>query len=294
MAAVGSAPTKLLLFGEHSAVYGFPAVGIPLSWRITVTLKDADRFCWKIDSSHLSRLNPILPRLTRIFPEIKTPFEIAVHSDAPIGVGFGSSGALCVAIARAVFAKIGHEPTTEEVWTRAHALESHFHNNPSGVDTGISTMEQAGFLKKDGGSLPSFQQLNKKLPCLIIGAFPRCSNTGNLISGLRHKLETEPQSIRHIEELGRIAEESIAVMDNPMKFGELANMAHNHLKTLGLSTPELDRFLKTAISHGAFGGKLSGAGGGGAFYLACENSQSAKEIIQNLSFPSLLAPSIIN
>ena len=40
MGSVGKAHGKLLLFGEHSAVYGHPAVGVSLPEQTTVRLDD--------------------------------------------------------------------------------------------------------------------------------------------------------------------------------------------------------------------------------------------------------------
>ncbi|CCB91559.1 putative mevalonate kinase [Waddlia chondrophila 2032/99] len=289
MSAVGSASAKLLLFGEHSAVYGFPALGIPLPWKTTVKLVRAENMQWKVAPRYLPRLNPLLSKLPEIFPELHSlsPLEIIVHSETPIGVGFGSSGALCVALTRAVFSQIGQHAQAKEIWSRAHALEAYFHTNPSGIDTGISTMEQGGYLQKKGSILPSFQPFKKKLPCLIVGAFPRSMNTSDLVSGLRQKMETAFEPMEHIEHLGEIAKLSLDQLDCPATFGELATLAHVHLKALGISIPELDSLLEKALTLGACGGKLSGSGGGGAFYIVCENRNSAEKIIRQLEFPNL-------
>ncbi|MFW6312973.1 MAG: hypothetical protein ACOC2N_03730, partial [Spirochaetota bacterium] len=48
--------------------------------------------------------------------------------------------------------------------------------------------------------------------------------------------------------------------------GRLADEAHTILASLGLSTDELDRALDSLRNAGATGAKLSGAGGGGAFF----------------------------
>ncbi len=50
----------------------------------------------------------------------------------------------------------------------------------------------------------------------------------------------------------------------------------------GLSTAELDGLLREGLSCGAWGGKLSGAGGGGAFFLICPGADSAGRIAARL------------
>lgn len=296
MQSIGSAPTKLLLFGEHSAVYGHPAIGIPLNWKITVKIEDAENTRWKIDRRYLERLNPLLSKLHEVFPELLSlsPQEFAIESEAPIGVGFGSSGALCVALTRAIFAKIRLSPEPNAIWERAHKLETFFHSNPSGVDTGISTIEKCGYLVKSNKELPLFLPLQENFSCLIAGAFPRSSNTSELVTGLRKRLNTNQELMWHIEKLGEITEQAKDQLATADVFGKLASSAHSHLQALGLSIPELDLLLEQARSLGACGGKLSGAGGGGAFYIVCENRRSAEEIIKQLIFPKLLTPCIIN
>ncbi len=59
------------------------------------------------------------------------------------------------------------------------------------------------------------------------------------------------------------------------RLGELAWQAQERLAELELSTPELDALLEQGRRAGALGGKLSGAGGGGAFYLIFAEPQAA-------------------
>ena len=47
-----------------------------------------------------------------------------------------------------------------------------------------------------------------------------------------------------------------------MKLGKLMNRNQELLKELGVSTRLIDRLIKSALKAGAFGAKLSGAGGG--------------------------------
>ena len=62
------------------------------------------------------------------------------------------------------------------------------------------------------------------------------------------------------------------------ELGGLAERAHRELERLGLSTPELEDLLEAGARAGAVGGKLSGAGGGGAFYLVARTSEAAHQV----------------
>ncbi len=56
--------------------------------------------------------------------------------------------------------------------------------------------------------------------------------------------------------------------------------AMRELRGVGLSTPGLDSLLAAGKRAGALGGKLSGAGGGGAFFLVADSARAAGEIAQ--------------
>ncbi|MFO8041767.1 MAG: hypothetical protein R6U25_01085, partial [Alkalispirochaeta sp.] len=57
-----------------------------------------------------------------------------------------------------------------------------------------------------------------------------------------------------------------------------ATAAQVHLSRLGVSSVALERILTVGTTAGALGGKLSGAGDGGAFYLVCANNDVAQAV----------------
>ena len=71
--------------------------------------------------------------------------------------------------------------------------------------------------------------------------------------------------------LGRLR----AVETNLIALGKLANQAHSTLSQLELSNKEIDLLLEFGRDNAALGGKLSGAGGGGAFYLIMPDVKTA-------------------
>ncbi len=283
MPVLASAPLKLLLFGEHAAVYGYPALGIPLPWKIAVSVAQAKSFTWDVEKKYQQQLNIFTSKIYQVFPELGCqPLCIRINAEAPIGIGFGSSGALCTAITRAIFRLMHRSANNQEVWQRAHLLEAHFHKKPSGVDTGLAVWERCGYFANQKMGLPSFKSLPSFSTPLIVGALPRSKNTGELISDLHNRLKENPSLRSSLSELGNISEEAQNSLEDPFLFGLLANQAQQHLSMLNLSTPELDFLLENAIGLGAIGGKLSGAGGGGAFYIVCSNDKNAIDIAHAL------------
>lgn len=309
MRVVSSAKTKLILFGEHAAVYGYPAIGHPLPWKLEITLSPAEEMKWNsasLEERHKKKLDHLLGSLPEIFPELSKapPFEISITSDAPIGVGLGSSAALTVALTRAIFLFVEKEIETQLIWERAHALEKIFHKTPSGIDTGISAYEALSAFEGQNGKLPLRAEFKSASLPLVIGALPRDSDTATLVSGLKMKKDTDKNTVFQLEKLGGIAARAISKFGkNPLAFseiGELAWQAQEILQSLGLSTDSLDKMLEAGRKLNALGGKLSGAGGGGAYFLIAKDRLSANKLARALKlyaeehaiFHSLLPSSI--
>ena len=61
------------------------------------------------------------------------------------------------------------------------------------------------------------------------------------------------------------------------KLGSLAREAQEELEGLGLVEPTLAKLVAAGERAGSPGGKMSGAGGGGAFWLAYANLAAARK-----------------
>ncbi len=326
------APGKLLLFGEHAAVYGYPALGLALKPSLTVEYEQVRQNRWSIafggaDSGaaapffdeelffrHLERT------LGEFFESSRAPEEKAlppgllrVETELPLSSGFGSSAALCTALARLILdqqsptepsdrhsvpgCSAGRtRPDPYRVWLLAHRLERFFHGTPSGIDTGISALggAQAFFFDRDRElprtGRPRSDSLQSSLPRarpyalpplhLVVGSVPRETDTKALVAGVRRRHAEFPEETEHLlQSLGEIA---LSVIEGPAPtasdLGTAAGRAQEQLCRLGVSSPLLDRVLHTGIENGAIGGKLSGAGGGGAFFLVCDSADVSSTV----------------
>lgn len=290
MHAIGKAPGKLILFGEHAAVYGHPCLAIPLQRYLTLTLTRSEGPEQQAAVLHQDpRFKRFLQTLPKTYPALRS-LSIEIASDIPVGAGFGSSGALCAAFTTAFHAYTSSHTSADpqHLWEKAHALETHFHSTPSGIDTGIAIFGRPAYFERQNSHLPSVMFLDARLPPIVIGAVKRLSDTWTLVSRIRRQKEEDARVDEALKTLGAMAKEAAILLEDSAPcdakaFGGLATEAHNTLRGLGLSTPELDQILEQAEKLGAWGGKLSGAGGGGAYYVVARGEEHAKELCSRLS-----------
>ncbi|MFW5843998.1 MAG: mevalonate kinase [Spirochaetota bacterium] len=299
MAYIGRAWGKLLLFGEHAAVYGYPAVGLALPETMEVeitpegTPPEPGTMLFRPDMPPFSSM---VRALETLFPPVsaggildRLRGGVRIMSSIPQSLGYGSSAALCSAFSRAalnILADVGIVATEQDVWRIANSLERVFHGTPSGVDTGLATLGgiQAFYVGTSDlhSGLPSATPLPSFPFAMVTGAVPREASTKDLVGALRNRIEAGDSEVqRRLESLGRTAERGIEVIRDPEadhagEIGRLATEAHAGLKSLGLSTDPLEIALDTGMDAGATGGKLSGAGGGGAFYLMFRTTEEAR------------------
>ncbi len=152
----GSAPGKVILFGEHAVVYGRPAIAVPVSQvtaTATVTPGAAGSGC-VLDLSDIGETVPVsgestlqpLALVTRLTLEalaIPTPdWRITLRSTIPVSSGLGSGAAAATAIVRAVAAAAGRSVTPAQVSALVYESERLFHGTPSGIDNTVIAFQQ--------------------------------------------------------------------------------------------------------------------------------------------------------
>lgn len=279
----GIAFGKLLLFGEHSAVYGSSAVGLGVPWRLKV------RFT-KIRKG--DEEGAIAERLRDAYRRIAVPCHpppegsLEVRSEIPCGVGLGSSAALCVALSRAVGAQ-GHE---DRLYRSAHRAEHAFHGSPSGVDTGLSILGGVQkFTRSDSYEIPVAEQISVSDLFLVIGYVPREGDTAAHVSAVRKRINAGESIVcSAIDRLGEIAQDACTLLEandfgRAAKLGFLADEAHALLTIIGVGSTTVGELLQIARFAGATGGKISGGGGGGAFLAFVPDRETGLEVLNSIA-----------
>ena len=276
-----SAPAKVILFGEHAAVYGYPAIAIPITQIVaTATVEPREDGLAKLVLGELNRTlnladasedeHPLVAAIevVKTFLEITTlpPLTITLNSNIPIAAGLGSGAASAAAIIRSLLRYLSNEPTPELVSALTYQVEKRFHGTPSGIDNSVVSYAQPiYFVRKQPTNLIEPFHVAKPLQLLIADSGER-SSTKAVVSDVRQLWQTQMARYEsyfarcgHLSDAGRKALEQ----GNLSKLGLLMQENQEILDAIGVSSAELNTLCHAAIKAGAMGAKLSGAGRGG-------------------------------
>lgn len=268
-----SACGKVILVGEHAAVYGIPALaaGLPDSLRLSARPSAGPR-----DPIHLQL--PAWGLDLRLRPDDEHPvgraclevlgwcdgpltgWTITGETSLPSRAGLGSSAALTVALARLV---LGPEASPDDLVEASLAGERVFHGEPSGIDSEVAA--RGGVLRFVRGEGVEEIQFPGRLPLLIVpSGIPR--NTADQVRKVRERHDRCPAAVRPVlQAIGAATGAAISAIQssNLTQLGEIMDINQGLLGALGVSSSALDELCAVARHHGAFGAKLTGAGGGG-------------------------------
>ncbi len=291
-AARGTGSAKLILFGEHAVVHGHPAVGLALPDTMQVSLDLSGRQEWTFSGvleDDVSRVTAVLGLLEKFFPAVMRRGRglIRIESSIPRGVGFGSSAALSVAFVMAGLSLLRGRlryPFRRSLWRLANQTERLFHGTPSGMDTGLSLLGGMHEFTPSPSGLPRARRIAGPPLYLVIGAVPRRKDTRTLVAEIGERVKRgEVHVARALAGLGRLSRSAVRVLVSRdpgavLEIGRLAEEAQAVLASLGLSSDSLEELLQAGRDAGAEGGKLSGAGGGGAFFLLARDEDRAHRV----------------
>lgn len=283
--AVGRGHGKVILVGEHAAVYGHPVLAGAVDRAVLLGARPApgplalDVAGWDL-SVRAGDDHPVATALVAVAAGLGLTdgWHLEGSSDLPPAAGLGSSAALAVAMTRALAAGLGRTLTDDEVEAIATAAERCFHGNPSGVDVALATRGGLGrFVRGVGLTAIAGPPLT-----LAIGLSGQSRATAVMVERVAQARRERPQVDVDLAALGAGAERAAAILGGPIRdhaalaaLGAIFADAHARLARIGVSTPDLDAMVASALVDGAFGAKLTGGGGGGAVLALAPGREDA-------------------
>ncbi len=286
----GVACGKVILLGEHAVVFGVPAIAVGIEHGVRARVRGVASGA--AGASAASRLTvpkwgvEVAPGqesdLAKAFAAVLdasgcgAPVAIEADVDLPPGGGLGCSAALGVAVARAIDPGAGVETITG----RVTAWERVFHGNPSGIDAACASRGGCIAFTKGEGIEPV--KIGAGLT-LCVGNSGVTSSTKSMVDAVARLRERRPDVVQKnfegIRALVRNARLAIEAGDL-FALGRLMDLNQMLLAGLFVSTHEIERMCTLARDAGAYGAKLTGAGGGGCVAALVSGSVRAEAVLE--------------
>lgn len=282
-----SAAGKVILLGEHAAVYGRHALALPIPDAVRVRAESSRSrtslaipnwgITTKLDLSKPQGIDAAVALILRQLDVRSEHFTITVDARLPRAMGLGSSAALAVAISRAICDVMRIEADNARINRIAFECEKLAHGTPSGVDNTISTFAEPMLFCNDGKLQIESLSLTE-VPPIVIACSSDEGLTSEQVAGVKARYEQAPQ--RYTALFDEIDEISVAGAEllqarQYTELGLLMNVCHGLLNAMEVSTPELERMIVLARQAGAAGAKLTGGGGGGSIVALCPTAMNS-------------------
>lgn len=295
---ISSAPGKVILLGEHAVLYGEPCLSTAIDLRTDVQAVVKGHH-FRVNSSFMDSWHHTYIKSAVDQFWDGAPIHFKTRSNLLSAAGIGSSAALTVGTV-ACLSQLQGGWSLEEIAKKSFEVEYTVQGGGSPNDTSASTFGSGIMIsnKKESNLIWSTHKEKRQwyihhvdipLMTLVIGNTGIKSKTPIQIKKVR-KFVTHSGFARDlIKQIGSLVEKGLeALIDEDFStFGEYMNKNQNILHTMGASSLELQKMIDVSLKAGAYGAKLTGAGGGGSIIALTDTPQEVCQAIQEIGGLSL-------
>lgn len=283
-----SAPGKLMLLGEHAVIYGRPCLVTAIDWRIWVTVEGMQDDLvhlsapslgaeeWEVPMAEMETAQPpaglrfLYAVVQLVAQHYGLPYglRISTRSDLSNELGLGSSAAVTIAAAAALSELLRLGLSKDELFSLGYEAVRAVQGVGSGFDLAASLYGGTLYFRRalqGARHGPEIMPLRADPLPLIVGYSGAKGDTVSLVRFVAQRRKRQPELIEEIfDGMARLVEEgreALLAEDWP-RLGRMMSLSQSLLEMLGVSTPQLSQLVRVAEEAGAYGAKLSGAGGG--------------------------------
>ncbi len=233
---------------------------------------------------------------------VESGIEITTLADIPSeGSGLGSSSSVTVGLLNALYAYQGEQVPLGRLAKEACEIEIDILGKPIGIqDQYIAAYGGMRFIEFGKDALVNVERMALKeeakrrlVSNLLIFYTGKTRSSSNVLTEQKSNIDKNLKGLGAIRDLAFAAKELI-LAGSIDDIGALMQKGWEEKKKLAsnVTNPEIDELHEKAITAGALGGKISGAGSGGFLLLYCprEAQNSVREAMNgNMELPFLLS-----
>jgi mevalonate kinase len=272
------APGKVIISGDHSVVYGYPAVTMALPIGIEVELSSTEISSSNSNSRStqefsilLNSANPVIAAaaqiLIREFPEIfsdlkSLPICCRIHSQLSLNSGMGSSSALAAALIRALAKRYQLQLVSKKLAILVWEVEKMLYPTASPIDP--VTVALAGslvFKKKDTWEWKSLPAWPASKNFSLVDSGPALETTAEMVAKVKEFIDSNSKVGQQIiAELGQVTRKIVASISSKNFDPSLLTDYQRLLEKLPIVSHQAKKIITDIENNGGFA-KITGAGG---------------------------------
>jgi len=246
-------PGKVILSGEHSVVYGYPAIVTSIDLGITITTPTYR----KNEPQHSPHIEHILQTFQKYTHATLQHFSFEIHSTLPQNSGLGSSAALSYALLQACAKWENLTLNKEQYFSLIQEAEVFAHGKPSGIDASAVVFQgcllfqrMQGIIERKNISIQNFPQF------ILIQSGKAQETTKQMVE----KVAQIPSKENVMKQIGSVTNEIIYQIKSSTFDGTLFTKNQRLLEKLNVVGSRAKYIISEIEKLGGFA-KIAGAGG---------------------------------
>jgi len=297
-----SIPGKLMLMGEHAVIYGSPCIVTAVDQRVRITTEILDELVFRLEAPDVKVINyqkeleeigkGEIPKEAKFVEmailnfiskyKIQNGIKITTSSDFSSKLGFGSSAAVTVGVIKAAAELFKLRLSSKELFDLSYKTILDIQGKGSGFDVAAAIYGGTLYFKMGASVIEPLSAEGLKL---VIGYSGVKTDTVAMVNLVKRKMRNYKTGIEKIfDNIKKLVDEAkIAILAKDwQRLGTLMDYNQNYLEDLGVSTEKLNLMVEAARKSGAYGAKLSGAGGGDCM-IALVSNKKKPEVSQAIA-----------